>query len=524
MHISELFGVVGRSKKMTAASVDGSINRVSQGTAFLSGVLAGMVSIAVMYSLRVAQVGIFIPELAVGALVNATPGNIESFFVIQMGELAKYAALIVATLVYLAIHGAYGLAIPAIQRHSGRRFVSVGAFTLIPAAFDLLVFMPLFGAGLLGTAAAAGWVGASVNTTVSSLVYSGTLLFVAADFRVSYPERLRVSRRTFVKSVAVLVLGLAALAYGLDTLVLGSSRTGYKTIAELFANEVTPNDEFYVVTKNLIDPTIDAGGWNLKIDGEVSSPLSLSYQELLARKQTDLYVTFECVSNEVGGGLISNAKWSGIPLSTLLSEAGVAQDAGYCVCACEDGYTEGIPIAKALDPRTILALSMNGQPLPKSHGFPARVVVPGLYGMFSAKWVNRITLVKGEYKGYWQQKGWTNSGEINTTAIIRVPKDSSVSGPMVSIGGVAFAGVRGVSRVEVSTDGGTNWNAAVLRPPLSSTSWVLWEYAWSPSRTGRYRIVARPYDGGGTLQGAKPAPPFPNGASGYDAIDLAVSL
>src|SRR5947208_13135998 len=202
---------------MTAASVDGSINRVSRGTAFLSGVLAGTVSIAVMYSLRVAQVGVFIPELAVGALVNATPGNIESFFVIQMGELAKYTALIVATLVYLVIHGAYGLAIPAIQ--SDRKFISVGALALIPAAFDLLLFMPLFGAGLLGTATAAGWVGASVNTTVSSLVYSGTLLFVAADFRMSYPERLKVSRRTFVKSVAVLVLSLAALAYGLDTFV-----------------------------------------------------------------------------------------------------------------------------------------------------------------------------------------------------------------------------------------------------------------------------------------------------------------
>ena len=510
---------------MTTASVDGSINRISRGTAFLSGVLAGMVSIAVTYSLRVAQVGVFVPELAVGALVNATPGNIESFFVIQMGELAKYTALIVATLVYLAIHGAYGLAIPAIQRHSGRRIVSVGAFTLIPAGFDLLVFMPLFGAGLLGTATAGGWVGASVNITVSSLVYSGTLLFVAADFRASYPEMLKVSRRTFVKSVAVLALGLAALAYGLDAFVLKpSSRTGYKTIAELYANEITPNDEFYVVTKNLIDPTIDAGGWSLKIDGEVSSSLSLSYQELLARQQTDQYVTFECVSNEVGGGLISNAKWSGIPLSTLLSEAGVAQDAGYCVFVCEDGYTEGIPVAKALAPGTILALSMNGQPLPQSHGFPARVVVPGLYGMFSAKWVNRITLVKGGYEGYWQQKGWTNSGEISTTAIIRVPKDSSVTGPTVSIGGVAFAGVRGVSRVAVSTDGGTSWNAAVLKPPLSSTSWVLWEYAWNPSRTGKYTIVARAYDGGGTLQDVKSAPPFPDGASGYDTIDLDVSL
>src|SRR5712692_9077344 len=208
---------------MTTAPVDGSVNRISQGTAFLSGILAGLISITAMYSLRVAQVGVFVPELAVGALVNATPGNIESFFVIQMGELAKYTALIVATLVYLVIHGAYGLAIPAIQRHSGRRFVSVGAFALIPAAFDLLVFMPLFGAGLLGTATAAGWVGAGVNTAVSSLVYSGTLVFVASDFRASYPERLKVSRRTFVKSVGVLVLGLVALVYGLDALVLKPS-------------------------------------------------------------------------------------------------------------------------------------------------------------------------------------------------------------------------------------------------------------------------------------------------------------
>src|SRR3989442_3277776 len=143
---------------MTAASVDESTNRVSQGTAFLSGVLAGMVSIAVMYSLRVAHVRILIPELAVGGLVNATPGNIESFFVIQMCELAKYTALIVTTVVYLVIHGAYGLAIPAIQRHSGRRFVSVGAFALIPATVDLLVFMHLFRAGHLRTATSAGCV------------------------------------------------------------------------------------------------------------------------------------------------------------------------------------------------------------------------------------------------------------------------------------------------------------------------------------------------------------------------------
>ncbi len=505
-------------------STNASVPRVSLVTVFVSGILAGMVSTATMYSLRVAQLGVFVPELAVGTLVSVIPGTVESFFVTQMGELAKYTAAIVAVAIYLVLHGVYGLAIPTIQRYSSRRSTSIAVFTLIPAALDLLVFMPLFGAGVLGIATTTGWIGASVSTIASSLIYSGVLRFVATDFREAYPQGFQFSRRSFIKSVAVLVVGLAAVVYGLDALVLRPGRTGYKTTAELFASEVTPNDQFYVVTKNLIDPTIEASTWSLKIDGEVSKPLNLSYRELLAKPQTDEYVTFECVSNEVGGGLISNTKWTGIPLRDLLTDAGVSQGTDYCVFTSEDGYTEGIPIAKALAPETMLAFYMNGQPLPTSHGFPARVVVPGVYGMFSAKWVNRISLVKGEFKGFWQQKGWTNSGEIKTTALIRVPKDSAVSGSSVSIGGVAFAGSRGISKVEVSTDGGTTWAAADLKAPLARTSWVLWQYVWNPTRAGRYKIVARAYDGVGMAQDASAEPPFPSGASGYDAIDLDVSL
>jgi len=476
-----------------------------------------------MYVLRVGQLGVFVPELAVSSLVNAIPGSVESFFIATMGELAKYTAIVVAVLVYVIIHGVYGLALPAFQR----RFNPLRAILVlasISVGFDLLVFMPAFGAGVVGVASSAGWVGASVNAVVSSLAYSRVLQFVVADIRRSYPEGLRLSRRTFIKRVAALAVGLAVVGYALDALLVGPARTGYKTIAELYANEITPNDKFYVVTKNLIDPTIDARSWSLKVDGAVGNPLSLSYQELLARPQTDEFVTFECVSNEVGGSLISNTKWSGIPLRDLLAEAGGAQGADYCVFTSEDGYTEGIPVAKAMDPGTILAFYMNGRPLPVNHGFPARVVVPGLYGMFSAKWVNRISLVKGEYRGFWQQKGWTNSGEVKTTAIIRVPNESSVAGPVVSLGGVAFAGVRGVSKVEVSTDGGGSWSAADLKPPLSGTSWVLWQYAWKPASAGRYKIVVRAYDGTGTVQDESSSRPFPNGASGYDSIDVDVSL
>jgi hypothetical protein len=172
---------------------------------------------------------------------------------------------------------------------------------------------------------------------------------------------------------------------------------------------------------------------------------------------------------------------------------------------------------------------MNGGPLATAHGYPARIIVPGLYGMFHAKWLTKIDAVQGEFRGYWQQKGWTNSddgnGRIHTVAIIATPADNAVVGGTVEIGIVAFAGDRGVSLVEVSTDGGSTWNAATpLKAPLSGLTWTLWTYTpTQPLAGGSHRIVARAHDGAAVLQDPATAPPFPNGASGYDAITLLVS-
>jgi len=182
-----------------------------------------------------------------------------------------------------------------------------------------------------------------------------------------------------------------------------------------------------------------------------------------------------------------------------------------------------------MDPNTLVAIYMNGGPLATAHGYPARIIVPGLYGMFHAKWLTKIEAVQGLFSGYWQQKGWTNSddpnGRIHTVAIIAWPADNSVVGGSTEIGIVAFAGDRGISLVEVSTDGGSTWNAATpLKAPVSGLTWSLWKYTpTGPLSGGSHRIVARAYDGTGLIQDSVPEPPFPSGAKGYDSITLLVS-
>jgi DMSO/TMAO reductase YedYZ molybdopterin-dependent catalytic subunit len=215
-----------------------------------------------------------------------------------------------------------------------------------------------------------------------------------------------------------------------------------------------------------------------------------------------------------------------VRLADLLNLAGIESTADWVEFTCADGYTVAIPRAKALDPATLLVLQMNDEDLPGRHGGPARILVPGKYGMFSAKWVTRITAVQGEYLGYWQQpgKGWTNDGPMETEALIATPTDGAVAAGSITLGGFAVSAADGISRVEVSTDGGATWAVAQLRTPKDPRlTWVIWTFPWTPSSGGAYRIVARAYDGSGIVQRATVAPPYPNGASGYDSITLYVS-
>lgn len=287
--------------------------------------------------------------------------------------------------------------------------------------------------------------------------------------------------------------------------------------------EVTPNDKFYRISKNLFDPVVKVDKWSLDIKGMVERPLRLAYDGLKILPAVQQYTTLECISNEVGGDLISNALWKGVRLKELLDKAGVKSKAKKVVFTCADGYSTGIPLTKALHPDTILAYEMNGVPLPTDHGFPLRLINPGHYGMKNPKWITGIELTDRDYKGYWETRGWSDQARVKTMSRIDVPVGgSSTKAGKQFIAGIAFAGDRGIQQVEVSTDDGRTWQKAVVKKALSPYTWVLWAFEWElskePTMHGRLLVKVRATDGKGQVQTAEVAPPLPDGASGLHAI------
>jgi DMSO/TMAO reductase YedYZ molybdopterin-dependent catalytic subunit len=286
--------------------------------------------------------------------------------------------------------------------------------------------------------------------------------------------------------------------------------------------EVTPNRLHYVVDTSIIDPDVDVGSWRLRVGGLVGRPIELGYQELLAMPAIEQYVTLQCISNFVGGDLVGTAKWTGVPLRDLLERAGgVAEGAVRVAFHAVGGYTDSLPLGKALEPATVVAYGMNDRSLPRAHGYPARIIVPGIYGMKNVKWLERIEVVDYDYRGYWQRSdGWDNLAEVKTASRIDVPAElAAVEGP-VEIAGLAWAGDRGIRRVEVSADGGRTWAPAVLRRELAPAAWRQWRLPWQPAGSGRLVLQVRAVDSGGVVQTAQQAPPHPSGASGYDQVDV----
>jgi DMSO/TMAO reductase YedYZ molybdopterin-dependent catalytic subunit len=289
--------------------------------------------------------------------------------------------------------------------------------------------------------------------------------------------------------------------------------------------EVTSAADHYVVDINLVQPSVSAEGWQLDVFGLVDRPLGLDFQELQTRFDVvEEYQTLTCISNEIGGDLIGNSAWGGVRLRDVLEEAGVKGGAVDVVFTGDEGYTDSIPLDVALDPSTLLAVSQNGEPLRQEHGFPCRVRVPMIYGMKNVKWLREIEVVSKDYKGYWMQRGWSDEAVIHTGSRIDVAgTDRKASmGSATWIAGVAWAGGRGISKVEVSTDGET-WNEAMLKEPIGRYSWTLWAYRWTPETNGRVSVVCRATDGDGEVQTASIAPPHPAGSTGYHRVDVDVT-
>jgi DMSO/TMAO reductase YedYZ molybdopterin-dependent catalytic subunit len=300
-------------------------------------------------------------------------------------------------------------------------------------------------------------------------------------------------------------------------------------LGSLVESEVTSNDAFYRVAIDIFDPSVDESTWSLDVAGLVRNPKTYALADVKSLPKTSEYDTFICVSNTINGGLISNAQWGGVRLSDLFTDVGgILSGATYVVFNSVDGYSVGVPLSQALSPNSMLAYEMNGVDLPQRHGYPLRAVIPGLYGMMSAKWVRSVELSDSQYVGFWQTRGWSNTASVNTVSFIRVPQDGatvslSQNGGTVMLGGVAFAGDRGISKVEVSVDGGSSWQEATLKPPASDLTWVLWAYEWKPANTGNYVVYARATDGKGALQTSVQADTFPSGATGYVMSTLNVT-
>jgi len=251
--------------------------------------------------------------------------------------------------------------------------------------------------------------------------------------------------------------------------------------------------------------------------------MELTYDQLTALPASDGYYTLMCISNEIGGELWGNAAWRGVKLKYLLEQAGVHTDAHKAVFSAADDYKDSVLLGNAIHPDALLAWQMNGAPLKREHGYPARLLIPGIYGMKNVKWLTGITIVAEDFKGFWQNQGWDDAAPYQTESRIDVPhsRDALSAGPL-SVGGVAYAGDRGISAVEVSTDGEKTWQPAQVKPGLSPYTWQLWRADITVDRSVR-DIRVRATDGKGKPQTRQENDPFPSGATGYDAVRIAVT-
>ncbi|HXZ90144.1 MAG TPA: molybdopterin-dependent oxidoreductase [Candidatus Dormibacteraeota bacterium] len=521
---------------------------------FFVGVIAGVLATLLFYVVTELTALPYPPEAIFQVLINPVPGSIQSVVVDNLRQYAKYSALTFASAVFAGLYGAVAAGLELLARRRISKWALIAAGTLAMTGVGLgLEAASASSVSVLSTLS--GWGLAAVVAIVINLGYAS---YVVSNLKVSVPAivpaaaKAERSRRTLLKSVGLGALGIVvvylAARLGLSLFsgqpIIQSNtpipvNTEQSTvavtgapdvfsdprIADLVSSEVTDTRVFYRVDIDGIPPELDFDTWVLNVTGHVLKELTITKNDLLTMPSSSEYATLECVSNTINppGALISNGKWTGVPLSTILKQAGLTSDAVYVIFRCAEGYTVGVPVQRALESGALLAYMMNDQPLRPEHGFPVRAIVPGLYGMMNAKWVTGIEASNNVYLGYWQERGWTNNARIKTTSIIYYPSaDARVGGP-IPIAGVAFAGDRGISKVEISTDGGKIWNTAHLKPPKSPYAWVLWAYMWTPTTSGFQTIVVRATDGTGQLQDSTATPTFPNGATGYNSIQVNVS-
>ena len=545
------------------------MNARTSAAAVLAGALAAVVMVAVqlVWRLTGATDGTVpsLPEVIVAAVARLTPLSVFGAATENFGSLAKktlFVSVILGIVAVGALAGSWAARL-AKRLPSGLGFqmlagLLVGAALLL---FTMLVVAPI---AHLGAFAAA-----SRHATTIQLQLGLTFALFGLAWSWFAPLRqplategssagLPVNRRAVVGRGARAALALAGVGViGISTrrLFAPAGATGDSTasreaareiavtarrpvatpgatpavaanpstlFAELDAAEeispvITSNADFYHVSKNISDPRVSADGWSLQLSGLVDQEVSYTLDDLLARVTTRKITTLCCISNEIGGDLIGTAEWQGLPLRTLLNEAGVQPEAVDIKLSAADDYQDSIPVARGMDPDTIIVVGMNGEPLPPDHGFPARLIVPGIYGMKNLKWLREIELVNNDFQGYWQTRGWSDTAVVNIWARIDTPTSGETLDPgPATIAGVAFAGDRGIYEVEVSLDDGESWNVAALEPAINPPlTWVRWALPFDAEPDSELNIRVRVTDGEGVTATKERNSPLPDGATGW---------
>jgi len=412
-----------------------------------------------------------------------------------------------------------------------REWLTALLLTIAMTSAAIILFWVEIGQNFLGLPLGRAMLVTSL-ALLADFSFYGLVLCVA--YRILLPKQqvsgiaMRTSeRRQLLARVGVVALG-AGSAIGTVGLIKGllSNYTTYDGSETFphngFTAPITPTSEHYTVTQNVTDPIVNLAVWQLEVTGLIAETGNYTYEELQNLPSTSRAVTLECIANGIGGHLISTAIWQGVALRALLEKHGGALNgASYIAFYSVDGYSISLPLDEVLAVDPILAWRLNGSELPIRHGYPLRALIPGRFGEENPKWLTRIELTDHFVGGLYADQGWYN-GPLHTITRIDRPAGHIPFNRSIEIGGIAFAGNRGIEKVEVSVDGGISWNPAKLNPPLSGDSWVLWTWQWTPILPGQYTIIARATDGTGQVQTSQKQGTVSNGATGYHTVQIQV--
>src|SRR6266853_3204073 len=516
---------------------------MSRSKALFAGLLAGLIAGIAMtvVMLVLACFGVATPLAIIGDRLSVfiKPGPFLSI----MGRVGGYNHLkqlgvgstMAGQLIVSALVGAvFGL----LMRSNPQRRVTkwtMSIFVALPTIAIAIVLWPVLGTSYIGLPIASAGAITLIGFALSVLVFERTLV---ASFHFLTRPKSGTKSGEFTPAIgrrALILGGLGVLIAGGGVVLLRKlyraatfsyDGTQYKG---RIVRPITPNDLFYCVTKNVVDPRVDVDLWHLELNGLVQNRATYRFQDLLGFEATEQETTLMCISNGLDAGLMSNAVWKGVPLRDLLDQAAPLSNAARVRLHGVDNYTDAIPLEKAMEPTTLLAYEMNGVQLPHRHGYPLRVIVPGYFGEKHVKWLTRIELTDANAKGFYETQGWGPDFIAPTRSRIDVPEYESrfslgeLNAP-IEVKGMAYGSDRGISRGELSFDDGKTWRDAESYYAGGDLAWSLWKAEWTPDAAGDYVLVVRATDGEGDVQEFEEDRGWFSGVSGFHKIVVHVTV